>query len=154
MRDRGVSLISVIITVISIILIAAISIYSGFKTPDTAIFSSFVSTLDGIRIEVANVRAESFEKNRDMNKEFKKVNIENAPSDFISFPNNEHQIQGYVIDTSKLADKPKYGNDSVDGDTVEFGKDDVFVYDKNGTIYYAKGYLYDGEYFYTATVKK
>lgn len=154
MKDRGISLISVIITVISIILIATISLYSGFKTPDTAIYSSFVSTIDGVKVEVANIRTESFEKSRDMDKEFKKVNIENAPSDFVSFPNNEHQIQGYVVDTSKLPDKLRYGNASVDGDTVEFKKDDVFVYDKNGTIYYAKGFNYDGKIYYNATVKE
>ena len=52
MENRGVSLISLIITIVSIIIISAIAIYSGYKTPDSASFSGFISTLDGIRVEV------------------------------------------------------------------------------------------------------
>ena len=105
-------------------------------------------------LKFGQARTKSFEKDRDMNKEFKEVTILDAPSDFISFSNENGEVKGYLIDFEKLPDKPNYGTDSIDGDTVTFGVDDVFVYDRDGTVYYVKGYYYDGTFYYTPSVKK
>ena len=63
-------------------------------------------------------------------------------------------MKGRLIDTTKLTDGVHYGNGTVNGDSVTFDQDDVLVYDKNGTVYYAKGYLHEDRYYYTATTTK
>ena len=150
MSNKGISLISLIITIITIIIIATISIYNGYKTPEMADLTSFTSDMDMARVKLGTVRAQNFEEYGDKDYSFQEVYIQNAPEGFISISNDE--IKGYLIhkDIYKGVLK-KYGNGTISGDTVEFDMDDVFVYDKNGTVYYAKGYFNDGKLFYNAT---
>jgi len=73
-----------------------------------------------------------------------------APEDFIS--TSQDKVTGHVIDINRLEDVPSFGKGTYSNGEVIFDKDDVYVYDKNGTVFYAKGYVKDGEVFYNATV--
>ncbi|MBQ9313567.1 MAG: hypothetical protein IJ220_00970 [Clostridia bacterium] len=98
------------------------------------------------------LRTEKFEKYRDINYGFEFVTIENAPKDFVSFPiSGTNEVVGYLIDTGELEDLPSFGKGTVSENTVFFDLDDVLVYDKNGNVFYAKGYPHDGRYYYNAT---
>ena len=100
-----------------------------------------------------NDRAEKFKKLRDFNSGYREVTIKNAPTDFVSFENGEStDIKGYFVDLNNLKTKLLFGNGTITDNTVTFGKDDVLVYDKNGKVYYAKGYEYDGKVYYNATI--
>ena len=107
-----------------------------------------------LKLNFGTIRMENFEKYREMDKDFKEVIILNAPEDFISISNEDSYKRGYLIDMTKLKDKTAFGQEEIDGNTVTFDIDDVIVYDKNGTVYYAKGYQYDGYVFYNATEKR
>ena len=150
MNNKGISLISVVITVIVIIIISYIAIESGDRSPELAILSTFTHEVDDLRVALGTYRAESFEKNGDFDYGFQKVSVENAPDDFISLDKNS--TTGYLINLDTLGYKPYYGKGSVTGDVVIFDVDDVYVYDKNGTVYYAKGYEDGDNIYYNATV--
>ena len=78
----------------------------------------------------------------------------NAPKEFISI--SDDAVKGYLIDTSRFKDKPNFGNATISGTTVKFDLDDVLVYDQNGSIYYARGYLNDKDkqLYYNVTVHR
>lgn len=152
MNNRGISLISLIITIISIIIIAIISLYNGYQTPEMANFTGFTSDMDMARVELGIVRAQNFEEHGNKDYGFQKVIIENAPTGFISI--SEDEVMGYLIHTDILKGNTKYGSGTISGDTVSFDLDDVLVYDKNGTVYYAKGYVSEERLYYNATVYK
>ena len=46
------------------------------------------------------------------------------------------------------------GKGAITNGTVTFGVDDVYIYDKNGTIFYVKGYLSDNKLYYNANVRE
>ena len=103
------------------------------------------------------VRAESFEETRKLDDKFELVEIINAPEGYISVSNNQGKTLGYLVDISLLKDSPSFGKGTVaTNGKAEFDKDDVFVYDKNGTVYYVKGFdSHDGDrIYYNATVFK
>ena len=87
-----------------------------------------------------------------MNAGFEEVVIYNAPADFISTSSTAGEVKGYLINWDQFDDKASFGLGSVSEGKVYFGKDDVLVYDKNGTVYYAKGYEDGEELYYNATV--
>lgn len=98
------------------------------------------------------LRAQNFEDHGDMDYGFEEVYIDNAPEGFVSI--SEDEVKGYLFHKDFLKNNVRFGNGTIYGDTVTFDLDDVLVYDKNGTVYYAKGYYNDGELFYNATVHK
>ena len=103
------------------------------------------------------MRAETFEETRNFDSKFTRVEIINPPEDFISFPNESGKIIGYLINLEELKDKQSFGKGNVATEgKVEFDKDDVFVYDKNGTVYYAKGFesVEEKLVYYNTTVYK
>lgn len=51
-KDKGISLISLIITIIVIIILAAIVIYTGLNTPDRANFAKFTQQVDNIQTAI------------------------------------------------------------------------------------------------------
>ena len=147
-NNSGVTLMSLIITLIVIILLAAISFYFGFDIPNSAVLSDFSTEVSNIKVGVANHRAESMVL-YDENKDFIKVTIENAPSKFVSFPSEDGSIIGYAIDLDKISyGGAKRGFQDVKDGKVTFGVDDIYVYDKNGIIYYAKGFRVGDKTYY------
>ena len=143
-----------VITIVIIIILASIVYFSGINTQTSAQLTDFTSEIDDLKVSLATYRARSL-VNGDENDGFKRVTIQNAPSDFISFPNESGQVIGYVIDINKLDFKTKSrGYAEVTGDTVTFDKDDVYVYDKNGSVFYAKGFTNDYKVYYSGTVFK
>ena len=60
MGNKGISLITVIVTIIVIIILSAIALYSGFGTPEQARLSSFMDAIDNIRNEVRNCKSGIF----------------------------------------------------------------------------------------------
>lgn len=150
-NNNGISLISLIITIIVIIILASIAYFSGFRTPETAMLSKFTEEISNLRTSVATVRANNAIEKDDENYGFKYVHLVNAPDRFISFSNDDSDKTGYLVDISVLDYKPaNRGKGTISGDQVNFGKDDVYVYDKNGAIYYVGGFLDDGKVYYNA----
>lgn len=147
MNNKGITLISLIITIICIIILAAIAIFSNDSTPEYAILSNFTDELDSIQTAVATKRASGIENNDNENYGFKKVTIIDAPEKFKSF--DEGSCTGYLIDFSTLDYKPTgKGLENLSSDVVGFKVNDVYVYDKNGVPYYAKGLEIEGKIYF------
>lgn len=150
MNNKGITLISLIITIISIIILASIAIFSSDSTPEYAIFSTFTEELDDIQTAVAIKRANGIANYDNENYDFLKVELVNAPEKFKSF--DEGKITGYLIDFSKLDFKPNgTGLETLVGNVATFKQNDVYVYDKNGTVYYVKGFENEGKIYFTMT---
>lgn len=150
MNNKGITLISLIITIISIIILASIAIFSSDSTPEYAIFSTFTEELDDIQTAVAIKRANGIANYDNENYDFLKVELVNAPEKFKSF--DEGRITGYLIDFSKLDFKPNgTGLETLVGNVATFKQNDVYVYDKNGTVYYVKGFENEGKIYFTMT---
>lgn len=149
--NKGISLISLIVTIIVIIILAGISFFSGLGTQEKANFSKFTEEINNIRVSVANYRSESLVTYDDANYGFKKVYVKNAPSSFSSFSGDGADKIGYLVDFNLIDySLAGYGNQEITGEQVVFEKDDVFVFDSKGIIYYALGREYDGKIYYNA----
>lgn len=148
MNNKGITLISLIITIISIIILASIAIFSSDSTPEYAIFSTFTEELDDIQMAVAIKRANGIANYDDENYGFKKVEIMNAPEKFKSF--DEGSCTGYYVDFSLIDFKPSdTGFETLTSDVVTFKKNDVYVYDKSGIVYYVEGLESEGRIYFT-----
>lgn len=147
-NNFGITTMSLIITIVIIILLASISFYFAFDTPDRAILSDFSSEVNEIKVGVATYRAENAVLD-DENKDFIKVVVKNAPDKFASFSSDSGDVIGYAIDLSVLKfNGTKRGLEKITNGEVEFGVDDVYIYDKNGTVYYVKGFDFDDRLYY------
>lgn len=156
MNQRGISLISLVVTVIVVMIIAAISLYDGQTTPEMANRSVFMQEIDDLRVELGILRANHFAETGNADEGFELVMVYNAPEEFVSVSEDINVMQGYLIDFNEL-DKSYYGNGTLSvAGQVHFGKDDVFVYDKNGTVYYAAGFEDQdtGEVYYNSISHK
>ena len=161
-REKGVSLISLVITIMVLIILAAIAYGLSTRPIDTAGEVKFLQELADVRSSV-NVKRAANSKNgldeRTINSGFAKVSITNAPKGFASFDADD--VTGYVVDLSTIEyDKLRRGQGYLDfeeGDTVNFGEDDVYIFDADGNVYYAKGFENEsGDTVYTeiATERK
>ena len=56
MNKYGISLMSMIITIVVIIILASIAIFSGFKTPESASFTRFTQEIDDVRVELRSFK--------------------------------------------------------------------------------------------------
>ena len=154
-KQRGVSLLTLIITVFVIIILAMITMNVNNMSINEATSVKFKQELTDVKRGVETVKLINAKEGTDektLNQNFKKVEVENPPENFVSF--DDEKITGYVVDLEKIDYKKlKTGQGYInvnEGDTVTFAVDDVFVYDKIGTIYYAKGtYLENDELHYT-----
>lgn len=150
-NNAGVSLFTLIITIVSIVILAGIALFNSLDTPDNAMFSKFSDEVDSLRISVGVYRARCLVDYDDENYGFNPVQLVDAPEEFISFSGDASDM-GYVIDLDLIDFKPTVrGKGDVNVNKVTFGKDDVFVYDKNGRIYYAKGFSNSDKLYYNAT---
>ncbi len=156
-KQNGISMISLVIMIIVILILAAIIFGSSNR--------SIESTGRGIFVrELSLVQQATNEKKLDnqiygtseetTNKGFYKAKIKNPPMNFVSF--SEDEIYGYVIDLSYThVEDAERGHDylrfatNIDSNLVEFGKDDVYIYDKEGNVFYAKGYGTDDGIYYS-----
>ena len=149
-NNNGISLISLIVTIIAIIIIAGISYFEGLDTPKTATRSKFTDEVMSIKTELATVRAKNYMEHDDMNYGFEKVILVDAPTEFISFSGESADV-GYLINLEMFGFKPQNrGKAEVTSGSVTFKKDDVYVYDKNGAVYYAKGFQEDDTIYYNS----
>ena len=145
-EKAGVSLITLVITIIVIIILVAVTIYTSLTTVDNANYASFAAEYDEVNSGTQavlrnNVLNGNSEEAR--NQGFKKVSVENPPGNFASV--DEDALSGYLVDMDTIkVSGTKTGKGTIIGDEVVFGRDDVYIYDSKGTVYYAKGF-YDGE---------
>ena len=150
LKNYGISLVSLIITIVAIIILATIAYFNGIKAPDTAIFTRFTDEMASLKTSVATKRANNFSEYGDVNYGFKYVTLVNAPDNFVSFADDGSKT-GYLIDLNLLDFKPEArGTAVISGNQVTFGKDDVYVYDKNGAVYYVAGVAYKDGLYYNA----
>lgn len=147
--NNGISLLSLVVTIIVIIILASISIFSGLNTPEQASLSIFMEELSNIRVAVASARTKNFEASGDLNKGFTEVVLADAPSSFVSF--EAGTSKGYVVNFD-LLDYNVRGTGKGDStvSAATFGVEDIYVYDKNGTVFYVKGFADDGKIYYNA----
>lgn len=148
MNNKGITLISLIIIIISIIILASIAIFNSFSAPEYAIFSTFTEELDSLQTSIAIKRANGIANYDDENYGFKKVEIIDAPEKFKSF--DEGTSTGYYVDLSLVDfELSGTGQEELVGDVVTFKENDVYIYDKNGIVYYVKGIENEGYIYFT-----
>ena len=157
-NQKGVSMITLVITIIVLLILLAFAFgYSGGSINEASRAEFFQ--------EVSLVEQQSSEKRFANqiygtgevieNKGFYKTKIKNPPEDFVSF--SEDAIYGYVVDLEYIDfdDEAKRGWDykkfatNTESNIVEFGVDDVYIYDKDGKVYYVGGYVSDDGTYYT-----
>lgn len=147
--NKGISLISMIVTIIVIIILAGIVIFTGMDTPEQATFSRFLEEVSNIKVAIGTKRASNFESVGNMEAGFNQVTLSNAPDTFVSFSDSKEI--GYIVDFDLIDYKPLgLGTGDIDVTEATFGVEDIFVYDKNGTIFYVKGYPNDGLIYFNS----
>lgn len=146
--SKGVSLISLVVTIIVLIILATMFISRTSNLPTEATYAKFseeILSVDGAVETIRTQNATNGDSEAKINAGFKKVTIINPPRGFESFDKgiNYTSVTGYAIDTEAIGyNNATYGKGYNSGDNdIEFLKDDVFVYDATGTVYYAKGVL-------------
>lgn len=150
-NNKGVSLITLIITIVVIIIIAGVSFYSAEKTPESTTFYKYTEEIADIRTALALYRANCLTKYDDENYGFKYVTLANAPDTFVSCSDDASEVTGYVVDFGLLDYIPQSrGKGIVNSEQVKFEEDDVFVYDKNGAVYYAEGFSHNDRLYFNA----
>ncbi len=156
-NKKGISMVSLAVTVIVLIILALLAVYNSTSSVDNANKSSFMQELKDVEESVANKRITNQiygTGDETINKGFYKVKVVNPPTSFVSFDKNN--LTGYVVDLELVQfDDSIRGQKYVEykaGTTeiVTFGKDDVYVYDANGVVYYAKGVAIQDTLYYSA----
>ena len=154
---RGISMVSLVVTVVVLIILSLLAVYNSNNSIDNANKSSFMQELKDVEENVANKRITNQiygTSDEQINKGFYKVRVANPPTSFVSFDKNA--LTGYVVDLELVQ-----FDDSVRGqkyieykagttELVTFGKDDVYVYDANGRVYYARGLEIESALYYSA----
>jgi type II secretory pathway pseudopilin PulG len=141
--NKATSLIALIITIIVIIILSVIVIGATSNTSESANKAKFLADLSEIQQDVAIKRANNLiptinNIDADINAGFTKVKIKTTtPGEF---------EDGWVVNLETINIKnPTLGNEYslvVEDSEIIFGATapDVYVYDTNGTVYYAKGF--------------
>ena len=146
----GLTLITLVITIVVIIILAAIGFIATGNTLDEAVSIKFEQEISEVKKGVETIKLINSKQGIDeqtINKSFKKVLVENPPSNFISFDTDKltaYLVDLDVIDYKKVKNGQAY-KDLNSGDTVTFDEDDVYIYDKLGTVYYVKGICLEGD---------
>ena len=152
-NQRGVSMIMLVIMIIVIIVLSTI-IFSSKDSINEAGEAKFLQELSEVRKGITTIQGINSKQGRDektVNKGFIKVNINNAPESFVSY--TDDGITGYVVDLSVIdyqkSSKGQGYLDIIQGDTISFDEDDVYIYDAIGNVYYAKGFVLEsGKSYY------
>ena len=150
-------MLSVVITVIVVIILSTIIIRGSSKSIYQAGENKIMQEITEVKKGVDTVRLANAKTGKtdeeNINKGFIKVRVENPPENFVSF--DEDKLTGYVVDLSVIDyEKLESGRGYLTlmkDDVVTFDKDDVYIYDNAGKVYYCKGYqIGDGDVSYTA----
>ena len=152
--QSGITMMSLVITIIVVIILATIFIPATSQMPDEANYAKFAEEVKNVEEGVQQIRLNNAYKGdteEKINTGFKKVTLKNAPADFQSFDKNGLDVTGYVVDLEEIKyENAEFGNDyEIEKSELEFTKDDVYVYDSTGTVYYVKGTYYQGEIIHT-----
>lgn len=161
-NQKGISLLTLIITIITIIILSVVTMKLNSKSLDEAAIVKFKQEITDVKKGVETIKLINSKdglSEEALNKGFLKVKVagENIPLNFVSFDSGEmtaYLIDLELIDYKKI--KTGHGYKEIEAnDTVTFDVDDVYVYDKNGTVYYLKGTYLDGdEPYYTIDQKR
>lgn len=145
-------MITVIITIIVIIIITAISFYS-LTTQETAVVAKYVQEFEELRKNVETKRLSNAKNGiENANNGFSRVYINGEIPYNFSFFNSSGEQFAYLVSLDYLQsdematgrDYERFEQDGNDIKTVNFGKDDVYVYDSTGRLFYARGFEYNG----------
>ena len=145
---------SLVITIIVVIILAMIAIPASSRMPDEANYANFAEEIKNLEDGVQQTRLTNAYKGdteEKINAGFKKVKLINAPGEFQSFDTTGVVVTGYVVDLEKIKyENTEFGHDydkisAEELPELEFRKDDVYVYDSTGSVYYVKGTHYQDE---------
>lgn len=145
---------SLVVTIIIVIILATILIQTSSSLPGDATYVKFSEELINVESAIDTLRTQNAGKGdtkEKINAGFREVTLKNAPNDFESFDTVGTDVKGYLVNLKTIGyTNAEYGQSYDDGKTViEFLKDDVYVYDATGTVYYVKGIEYKNEKIHT-----
>ena len=158
-NQKGVSIVTLVITIIVLIILLLIGYRMTQDPADKAIFMRFSQEITDIKKGVETQKLINSKDGLDeatLNRNFKKIIVKNPPENFVSFDTDEltaYLIDLKVIDYQKIKTGQGYKNIK-SGDTVTFDVDDVYVFDKLGTVYYLKGLYIENEGIYYTNIEK
>jgi len=155
-NHSGISLITLIITIVVMIILTSIVLYMQFGTVDNAAYAKFVHEFEEVRKSVETVRLSNTKISIDnIDNGFAKVYVTGEiPYGFTSIGDEENQA--YLVNLNFIGcdalttgrDYPRFESLPEEDRIVTFGKDDVYVYDSRGRLYYAKGVSNNGSTVY------
>ncbi len=140
-------MVSLIVTIVVIIIIAAMFVVRMSGMPGEAHYNRFVQEVTNLEEAIYEYRLNNAVHGSDekqINAGFKKVILLEAPSEFISFDRDSGVTTGYLINLDLISySNAEHGHDyGEDEGTFTFNEDDVYVYDATGSVYYVKGITY------------
>ncbi|MBQ8299361.1 MAG: leucine-rich repeat protein [Clostridia bacterium] len=143
-------MISLVVTVIVVVILAMMVIQTSSSLPSDATYAKFSEELTSVEGAIESIRTQNAGKGdaeEIINAGFRKVTLKNAPGGFESFDVVGVKTTGYIVDLNIIGyNNAEFGQDYDEGKTeIEFLKDDIYVYDATGTVYYAKGIEYKSE---------
>lgn len=147
-------MISLVVTVIVVVILAMMIIQTSSSLPSDATYVKFAEELTSVEGAIESIRTQNAGKGdseEQINAGFRKVTLRNAPGGFESFDSVGVDTTGYIVDLNIIGyGNAAFGQDYDEGKTeIEFLKDDIYVYDATGTVYYAKGIEYKSEIIHT-----
>lgn len=157
-------MISLVVTIIVILILASVFIATSSNSPDQAMYARFIQELSNVQDGVYSTRIQNSangDSEEKINAGFTKVTLEKdkAPTEFESFDFTGNTLVGYIVDLELISyTNAEFGGGYVkyvteDGSpsdqTLKFRKDDVYVYDASGTVYYVKGLKYNNTYVHS-----
>lgn len=154
--EKGISLITLIIEIVVIIMIALISL-TVINTEEQADLARFVQEFEELRKCVETQRLSDLKNGQDaVDDSFSKVYVEGSiPSDLqYKAVDGKKEVRLVSLDTigcDEMWTGREYRAFEAEGNdikTVTFGKDDVYVYDATGKLFFVKGIDYKGDLTY------
>ena len=155
--QSGISMITLVITIIVILILSVIIFSSSNDSISTAGKGIFIRELSLVQEAASEKRLDNQihgTSEEQTNKGFYKTKIKNPPVNFVSF--SESEVYGYVIDlkythvedADRGHDYLRFATD-INSNIVEFGVDDVYIYDAEGKVFYVKGFGTDDAIYYS-----
>lgn len=157
-RENGVSMITLIITIVAFVILTAISIATSSDLPDEANYSKYVNDMKNVQTGIENAKIKNARKGTSEEKltaGFEKVYLDNVPTNFESFGDIYEPTYGYLVSLEEINyTGSEYGNGYAkfnSGDTLKFGDKtaDAFVFDAKWDVFYVKGLKYNNSMNYT-----
>lgn len=140
-------MIALIVTVVVIAIIASVFVLKGSDLPGEALYTRFVQEVTSVESAIYEHRLQNAkygDSEEKLNAGFEKVILFEAPADFVSFNPGEGITTGYMINLETISyTNAEFGQAYTTTErTFTFGKDDVYVYDATGSVFYTKGIVY------------